>query len=52
MRSGGLGGFMGGVKDLRAGLSGLGVGGQQGGRSAFYGTNKYAFYDANVLWRW
>ena len=31
MRGGGLGGFMGGMKDLRAGLSGLGIGGQQGG---------------------
>lgn len=31
MRSGGIGNFMGGVKDLRAGLAGIGVGGQQGG---------------------
>ena len=31
MRSGGIGNFMGGVKDLRAGLAGIGVGSQQGG---------------------
>ena len=51
MKSGGIGGFLGGVKDLRAGLSGIGIGSQQGGLPSMIQTS-FAFYDANVLWRW
>ena len=43
MRSGGIGNFMGGVKDLRAGLTGIGIGSPQGGLPSMiqtsYGNN-------------
>jgi len=39
MKGGGLGGFIGGVKDLRAGLAGIGVGSQQGGLPSMMQTS-------------
>ncbi len=39
MKGGGLGGFMGGVKDLRAGLAGIGIGSQQGGLPSMMQTS-------------